>query len=144
MRILLSIVLPALLAGCATVDYVGESYAPTTHVDVYYSESNVQRPYKTMGEVVATGDVFVSTNQLQEKMSERAREKGADAVVILGLEHVETGTSTNYQENTTESKDKKGRIKTTTTGSENTSVEEKKKIRAIFIKYTEPAAERSR
>jgi hypothetical protein len=133
----LPLALAALLAGCATIDYVGESYPPTPQVDVYYSEENVPREYTVIGEVIATGDALVSTGKMQEKIRKEAMKNGAHAVVLTSLEKYQSGENTSWTESQTESKDKKGRHKTTASGSSSTSVEEKKKIRAIFIRYKE-------
>ena len=134
------LVLVTLVWGCAHLDYVGESYAPTSHVDVYYSEQNVPRPYTAIGEVIATGDMLVSTDKLQQKIRDEARKHGADAVVLTSLEQVQSGENSSWSENQTEAKNKKGGTTTTTTGSSSSSVEEKKKIRALFIRY-KPAGE---
>jgi coenzyme F420-reducing hydrogenase delta subunit len=83
----------------------------------------------------------VSTQKLQDQMVEKAREKGADGVVILGLEHFQSGENTNYSESTTQGKTKKGKTVTTTSGSSTTSSEESKRIRALLIKYKAPAAQ---
>ena len=38
------LVLAALLAiGCTEVDYVGESFKPTTNVDLYFSKEDIER-----------------------------------------------------------------------------------------------------
>src|SRR5262245_50166162 len=96
----------ALLSGCAHLDYVGESYPPTSQVDVFYSEQNVPRPYTAIGEVIATGDMLVSTDKLQHKIRDEARKHGADAVVLTGLEQYQAGESTSWSENSAESKNK--------------------------------------
>ena len=127
--------LPLLVSACAHLDYAGQSFPRTEKVDLYYSEANVGREYLVMGELTGTGDQFVSTQKLQDHMVEKAREKGADGVVILGLEHFQSGENTNYSETTTEGKTKKGKAVTTTSGSSSTSSEESKRIRAILIKY---------
>lgn len=123
------------LAGCATIDYIGESYPATTNVDVYYSEANIPRDYTVMGEVIATGDVLVSSGKLQEKIKLEAQKHGADAVVLTSLEKYQAGESSSWTEQQTQGKDKKGHTLTTTSGSSSSSVEEKKKVRAIFIRY---------
>jgi nucleotide-binding universal stress UspA family protein len=135
MRFALPLLLVGLLAGCAHVDYVGESYAPTSRVDVFYSEENVPRAYTVIGEVVATGDALVSTGKMQEKIRKEAMKNGADAVVLTSLEKYTAGEHSSWSENETQSKDKKGRIHNNTSGSSSTTKEEKKKIRAIFIRY---------
>jgi oxalate decarboxylase/phosphoglucose isomerase-like protein (cupin superfamily) len=135
-RTLLLFALLALAAGCAHLDYVGESYPRTQDVALFYSESNVGRPYRQIGELVATSESFLSTHKVQDKIVEKAREKGADAVIILGLERIKTGESTDYNETTTEHKGKKGKEYTTTSGGSTTTVHEQNRIRAIFVKYT--------
>ena len=134
-RWLMLAALPMLVSACAHLDYAGQSFPPTEHVDLFYSESNVGREYAVMGELTGTGDQLVSTQKLQDEMVKKAREKGADGVVILGLEHFQSGENTNYNETTTEGKTKKGKTVTTTSGSSSTSSEELKRIRAILIKY---------
>ena len=131
----LSLTLATLLAGCAHIDYVGESYAPTSHVDVYYSESNVPHGFTVIGEVIATGDALVSTGKMQEKIRKEALKHGADAVVLTSLERYASGEHSSWNQHETESKDKKGRVHNDASGSSSTATEEKKKIRAIFIRY---------
>ncbi len=123
-----------LAAGCATVDYVGESYSPTTHVDIFFSESDVPHPYVVMGKVLASGDQFTSAERLNRAMIARAREKGADAVIIHDVSRTPMSDAQQIVETTKVSGD----------GDEKT-IEKKKdiestaalhnEIRAIFIKY---------
>jgi hypothetical protein len=127
-----------LCAGCAHVDYVGESYAPTTQVDVYYSEANVPREYVVIGEVIATGDEWVSSGKMQEKIRREALKHGAHAVILTSLEKYASGEHSSWSQDQKTSEDKKGRTRTKTTGSSNTSTDETKKIRALFIRYKEP------
>lgn len=130
MRPMLAI--PALLfiAACAHVDYIGESYPPTPQVDVFFAEKDVPRDYRVMGKVLAQANELVSAEKLQAKIMKKAQEKGADAVVLTGLDRYKSGENTDYHETT----ENKGR-KTTTHGHSSTSSEEKKEIQAIFIKY---------
>ena len=136
MRAATWIVVAALFAtGCAHLDYVGESAAPTRDVHVYYTEANVPRPYRVMGEAVATANLFISSDKIQKQMVEKARERGADAVVILGMETYQSGESSSYSESSRESKDRKGRTRVSTSGSSSTSAQESKKVRALFIRW---------
>ena len=121
-----------LLAGaCAHVDYVGKSYPPTTKVEIFFSEEDVVEPYEIMGRVVATGDEVVSAEKMQDQIMEKAQKKGADAVVITGLERYKSGETTNYTETT---KEKKPGV-TTTSGGSSTQSDTKKEITALFLKY---------
>jgi predicted TIM-barrel enzyme len=132
------LVLP--LVGCAHLDYIGETAAPTTTVQVFYSEANVPQAYRVMGEAVASAGLLVSTDKIQRQLVDKARKTGADAVVLTGIEHYESGQSTSSEESTTRSKDKKGSTKVSSSSSSQTSVEESKRIHALFIKYL-PASE---
>jgi hypothetical protein len=131
---LLSVVLLLTLAACTKIDYVGEEYPPTQQVDMFFSEAEIQVDYKVMGHLIATADDYVSSGKMQKKIMEEARKKGADAVVILGLDRYQSGESQHYSE-TSETKEKKSGTKTVTSATTTTSVDEKKKIQAIFIKY---------
>lgn len=133
-RALLAAVLFLTLAACTKIDYIGEEYPPTDRVDMYFSEADIDLDYKIMGRMIATADEFVSSDKMQKKIMEEARKRGADGVVILGLDRYQSGESHQYNE-TTETKEKKDGTKTVTSASSTTSVDEKKKIEALFVKY---------
>lgn len=123
------------LSACTKIDYIGEEYPPTTHVDLFFDMDDVTREHKVMGNLIATADDGVSTEKMQKKIIEKAMKKGADAVVIMGFEKYQAGESTTYRETSEEGKTKKGKLKTTTTATSSSSVKEKKQIKAVFIKY---------
>lgn len=123
-----------LTVSCTKIDYVGKSYAPTANVDIYFSLDDIKGDYEVMGHLTATAGEFTSSEKMQEKIIEKAREKGADAVVILGLDvYVKDGGSS-WSE-TTETKDTGDGTRTTTSGSASGNTEEMKEITARFIKY---------
>ncbi len=127
-----AVVLTLLLAGaCAHVDYVGKSYPETARVDLFFTEDEVGRPYELMGKVIATGGDGVSAEKMQDQIMDKAQKKGADAVVITGLERYKSGESTNYNE-TTKQKDPKT---STTSGGSSTDSKSEKQITALFLKY---------
>ena len=121
-----------LTVSCTKIDYVGKSYAPTANVDVYFSLDDIKGSYEVMGHLTATAGEFTSSEKMQEKIIEKAREKGADAVVILGLDHYIKDGGSSWSE-TTETDGNK----TTTSGSQSSNTEEMKEISARFIKYKE-------
>jgi hypothetical protein len=124
-----------LAVSCTKIDYVGRSYPPTTNVDIYFSIDDINGSYEVMGHLTATAGSFTSTEKMQEKILEKAREKGADAVVILGLDvYIKDGGSS-WSE-TTETTETTDGVKTTRSGSESSNDEEMKEIAARFIKYT--------
>ena len=124
-----------LTVSCTKIDYVGKSYAPTTNIDIYFSLDDVKGSYEVMGHLTATAGEFTSSEKMQEKIIEKAREKGADAVVILGLDHYIKDGGSSWSE-TTETNDTQSGTKTTTSGSQSSNTEEMKEITARFIKYT--------
>ena len=73
------------------IDYLGDSYTPTSHVDVYFSEDDVTQGYLVIGHATADGG---TTEALQEKLIEKARESGADGIIFEKLDRVETGEQT--------------------------------------------------
>ncbi len=77
--------LVVLIFGCAHINYVGKSYDPTDQVEVYYSEQDISREYTVMGHAVGGGQLLVSTGKIQNKLIEKAKSKGADAVLITGI-----------------------------------------------------------
>ncbi len=123
------------LGSCTKIDYIGDEYAPTTNVDLYFAEADVTREHKVMGHLIATAHDIVSAEKMQKDMKKKAMEKGADAIIILGMEKYQSGESTNYSETTVAGTTKKGNPKSTTTATSTTTTEEKKQIKAIFIKY---------
>lgn len=74
----------ALLSGCASVNYVGDEYAPTADVDIYYSEAAIARDYDLIGHGLGSG-FWVKNRKIQGKLIEEAKEKGADAILVTGL-----------------------------------------------------------
>ena len=88
------------ISACAEVDYVGESYSPTDHVDVYYSENDVEKDYKVMGHAVAHAGDFVSTEKLRDALIKEARKRGADGLIMYGLDRIRGGDSTGKEDET--------------------------------------------
>ena len=134
-------VLAVFAIGCVSVDYVGRSYPPTAAVDLYMSPADVTRPYQVMGQVSAQVDVipFVSQGQqLQDKLLEAARQRGADGIILGSLTTRQTGATqqTSGQATTKKKSDKKK--KTNYTETTNTAVQETTELRGTLIKYTGP------
>ncbi len=78
------VVLVGLLAiGCAEVDYVGESFKPTTNIDLYFSKEDIEKEYTVMGHAIGSGTS--DSNEIQKALIEEAKEKGTDAVLIIGI-----------------------------------------------------------
>ena len=126
-----------LLAGCASVDYVGKTYAPTSNVDVYMSADDVRRPYEVMGEARAQVDAIPFSKpgqQLQGKLVAEARAKGADGIILGQLQNRTVGSTSNTI-GQGERKKQKGKNKTQYTETTTTSDDEVTELRGQLIRY---------
>lgn len=94
----------AFLAGCVNTDYVGESYSPTTQVDVYYSMDDVDSPHVVMGKITATAMDGWDSNAMVEELKAQAMAKGADALVIESVHTDKTGSYTSTYGNSSDDK----------------------------------------
>jgi hypothetical protein len=121
----------ALLTSCTTTDYLGKTYPPTQHVDVFYSPHDVTRAYEVMGEIRAEGDDIVSYASMQQKLVQEAMQKGADAILIEQLDMTETGSTT--VENKT--RERHRRRTSSSTAVSTTSIEKDRLITAKLLKY---------
>ena len=101
------------------IDYLGNSYPPTSHVDVYFSEDDVTEDYLVMGHATVDGG---DAEELQEKLIEKARENGADGIIFEGLDRVKTGEQTIVNDI--------GDVEIV-----NTDTKSALQVKAIFIKY---------
>ena len=91
-----------LVAACVQpVRYVGRSYPPTFHVDLYFSEEDITKDYQVMGRAVAeASEGSFNVEELQEELEAKAREKGADGIVIYGFDRIQTSAITRTDEKT--------------------------------------------
>ena len=87
-----------------------------------------------MGHFVVTAYAYVSSEKMQAKLLDKARRKGADAVVVLGLERYVSGEKTTFEE-TIEMREGLDKITDTRTAETRTTVEEKKKLTGVLLKY---------
>ncbi len=93
MRIFIALALSALLAACVSHDYIGERYAPTQHVNVYYDASAVPDGYRVIGQDRAQSGEAVTTEDIVADMVEKAKEIGADGLLIEGVDEVVVGST---------------------------------------------------
>jgi methylmalonyl-CoA mutase cobalamin-binding subunit len=113
------LILALFVIACAErVDYIGNSYAPTTNVELFFSEDDIKEEYVEMGRAIAHAGTNVSSEELLEDLREKARERGADAILVHNFGLVEVGDTTRWDENQS-----------------STRVVEERQIEATFIKY---------
>jgi hypothetical protein len=124
-------------AGCVSVDYIGKSYPPTAHVDVYLSASDVKQKYTTIGQARAQVEDIPFTNssqQLQEKLIAEAKSRGADGVILGGLDRRQVLGSAQTVGQATTKKKGEGK-KTTYTETTTQNVEDMVELRGTLIRY---------
>jgi len=124
-----------LLSGCASVDYVGKTYAPTHDVEVFMSADDVGRAYEVMGEARAQVDTIPFAKpgqQLQDKLVAEARARGADGIILGQLQNRTVGSTSNTAGQAQRTKNKKKTQYNETTTSSDSEVTE---LRGQLIRY---------
>lgn len=69
------------ISSCVTTNYLGDTYPPTQKIDVYYDARDVKKDFKVIGHLITayTND----SAEAKEALSAKARQVGADGIVIL-------------------------------------------------------------
>jgi hypothetical protein len=79
-----SLLLTFMFISCATsIPYVGDTYPPTSSVDVYYSVKDIRRDYRIMGRMTRE---LIRGDQEKNEMIEQAKRKGAEGIIFYDLE----------------------------------------------------------
>ncbi len=86
-----------LLGACATTAYVGDRYAPTTTIDVFYSGKDVKREYKVIGHISEKSPGLNGDEWAKKQIIAKGQEVGADAVIILGFNYAGSDEAEKYQ-----------------------------------------------
>lgn len=72
------------ISSCAPIiQYVGETRNPTNKVDVYVTQESIKRSFEFIGKgYVGFGPGVNNAEYIQEQAIAKARQKGADAILI--------------------------------------------------------------
>lgn len=73
--------------GCSpTINYLGETYTPTTQVDLFFDEADIQKQYKVIGVMKNEGNdmEFNYLDDIKTEMIKKAKEQGGDAILFVG------------------------------------------------------------
>lgn len=85
MKLVLGVAIIAILiGGCRQIEFVGEEYPSTNHVDLFCSWQDVQEDHRVIGHFVPVDDDMANIPKMRLQMLKAARKKGADAMVIIG------------------------------------------------------------
>jgi hypothetical protein len=91
-KIYISLFVILLLSCSIKIRYIGKSLPPTKSIDVFISEKSIKRPFEYIGKGYIGGFGFIKNqNTIQRKAEHLAREKGADAVLIIDYYIPNTG-----------------------------------------------------
>ena len=86
MKVLKLFTVVIILSSCSPrLHYLGETYAPTIDVEVYYSPDDIEKEFKVMGQLNGnnSNNSFVDLENIQEAMIDQAKQRGADAILFL-------------------------------------------------------------
>ena len=82
----MAMLLIMILFGCGhLVHYFGDTYDPTTKVDVYYNAKEISRSYKTIGRMTKDVIPYDKNSKDKKEMVEAARRRGADGIIFSDL-----------------------------------------------------------
>ena len=95
-RIYLLIFICFFLVSCFSVNvrYLGTEFSPTKQVDVYVDPSAIKKPYTIIGKGYPDYGLYMQAELelMQEKAIQKAREKGADAILFQDVYLVKEGS----------------------------------------------------
>lgn len=84
-----------LLSSCGNqIIYFGREYPETTRVDIYFRENDVKEPNEIMGKLTYEVSAKKSSDAVQQKIIERAKKKGSDAIIFEDISLTTTGSAT--------------------------------------------------
>lgn len=81
------------LGGCISVSYEGKTFQPTDKVEVYMEKKDVPENLTVIGKAVAYApSENYSFSEIKKKLIEKAKAKGADAILIREVDEKNTGS----------------------------------------------------
>jgi len=72
-----------LISSCSpTINFLGDSFPPTTDIDVFYDEIDVKLEYKTIGQMNHNSTSMIDVDEIKRSMIAKAKEKGGDGIIF--------------------------------------------------------------
>lgn len=91
---LLILVLITTVSCANKVIYYGRTYSPTDSMDIFFRESDITEPNEIMGKVTYEITAKRNSDNVQDKIVDRMKEKGADAILFDEISLTNTGSTT--------------------------------------------------
>ena len=80
---ILSALIMLTINGCISADYKGESLKPTQDIKILYSLRDLPKnQYRKIGVLKITADTMISSDSINNKISEAGMARGADIAVV--------------------------------------------------------------
>lgn len=84
-----------ILSSCGNkIIYFGREYPETTQVDIYFREGDVKEPNEIMGKLTYEVSAKKSSDKVQQRIIDRAKKKGSDAIIFEDIALTTTGSAT--------------------------------------------------
>lgn len=89
------------LAAChyVEVNYIGKTYPPSQHVEMYFDRAEVPEDERVIGRAIVTAPEGTKGEKVQQGLLKEARAKGADAVLVGPAKKYLTDKTTDWNWN---------------------------------------------
>ena len=76
-----------LIVSCSPkIQYLGKTYAPTQNVDIFFNESDINRPFTTIGMIRNSGKSYEKNNpEVIKTAIDKGNASGCDAIIFHGM-----------------------------------------------------------
>lgn len=77
------------ITSCApSIYYLGDTYVPSSGIEVFYDAKDVQRAYKVIGKMTNDKILEYDVEEVKVKMIEKAKQVGGDGIIFtdIGIE----------------------------------------------------------
>jgi hypothetical protein len=93
----MSLLLLSGFSSCSPVkvSYLGNDFATTNEVELFFSRKDLPRNYRVMGEMIITAPEGVKSKKVQQALQREARQKGANGALITTFEMYQEGIGLN-------------------------------------------------
>ena len=118
------------LSSCTKINYIGSSYKSTNKVEVFVDEGAIRKKYDIMGKGYLSSGIPANPETIQLKAVQKAREKGADAILIKDYYHPVDNINTTVRTDTTNH----GMVSVENTTMRRSSSQD---FAVLFLKYAE-------